>query len=333
MGAIAKHKTAVVDEKWDGSANEKKLKADQDYSYYAKMYAWVDPEGDKSTKSAYKFPHHMVSDEGTPGAANIKACISAIGVLNGARGGTKIPDGDVQGVYNHVASHLKDADVEPPELKSFDGDYIEIRTFKAEIRKDGEEEKPKIKGTAAVFNQYSADLCGFKEIIRPGAFGDLINTDDVFALKNHDENLVLGRNRSGTLKLEENDNGLDFVIYPPDTTYANDLLVSMERGDMDKCSFAFVVDDESVKWYNKDGTLIRDVSRMKELWDISVVTYPAFPQTSAQVLFNKRIKTPEQVYAEYKSRNMVQKPELKQERLVLAKRKLQIYEKMNGEKK
>jgi len=61
-----------------------------------------------------------VSGNGEPGAANVRACITGIAVLNGARGGTTIPDADRRGVWNHLARHLRDADVEPPELKSLD---------------------------------------------------------------------------------------------------------------------------------------------------------------------------------------------------------------------
>jgi hypothetical protein len=82
------------------------------------MYAWVDPEGERENKSSYKFPHHEVDSDGMPGAANTRACIAAIAVLNGARGGADIPDDDRKGVWDHVAKHLRDAGEEPPELKS-----------------------------------------------------------------------------------------------------------------------------------------------------------------------------------------------------------------------
>ena len=225
--------------------------------------------------------------------------------------------------------NYNDGSFEAAESESKNNDSIEIRTFKAEIKKEGEE-KPKIKGTAAVFDQLSEDLGGFREIIRKKAFTEAMQSDEIYGLKNHNEDLVLGRTKSKTLSLSEDDIGLGFVIDPPNTTYANDLIVSMERGDMDKCSFAFVVDDESVKWYKKDGVLIRDISKMKELWDVSIVTYPAFPQTQAY-LFNKRIKTPEQVYREYRSK-LQPEPEPKQERLTLARNKLKIYEKLIGGK-
>lgn len=117
-GAIGPHKTATSDGAWDGPANEARLKSDQSGSYYRKEYAWVDSDKDETKKNAYKFPHHEVSGGGDIGAANVKACQSIIGSLNGARGGSAIPGSERQGVYNHAAKHLKDAGVEPPELKS-----------------------------------------------------------------------------------------------------------------------------------------------------------------------------------------------------------------------
>jgi len=175
---------------------------------------------------------------------------------------------------------------------------IEIRTFAAEIRAEGDE-KPKIKGTACVFNALSADLGDFKEIIDPGFFGNTVYTDDVFALINHSTNLVLGRNKSGTLTLEETKKGLDFVVEPSDTSYAKDLLVNMRLKNLDKCSFAFIVAD--AVWEKIDGLDVRRVRKFEELWDISIVTYPAFYQTNAQV-FGQDILTPKEVYAEYCSK-------------------------------
>ena len=116
--AIPAHSTATSDGAWDGPANEARLKGDQSASYYRKEYAWVDGEKDATKKNAYKFPHHEVSGGGDIGAANVKACQSIIGALNGARGGSSIPSGDRQGVYNHAARHLKDAKVDPAPLKS-----------------------------------------------------------------------------------------------------------------------------------------------------------------------------------------------------------------------
>jgi len=184
---------------------------------------------------------------------------------------------------------------------------IEIRTYKAEVRKEGEE-KTQIKGQAIVYEKMSPEQYGFKEIIHKGAVGDLIEKNDVFALKNHNEDLILGRNISGTLKLVETDEGLNFVVDPPDTTYSNDLLISMERGDIDKCSFAFRVDPSGQWWEEEDGVDIRHITKFAELYDVSIVTYPFYPQTIAE-LFGKDVRTPEQVYKEYRNIRQSQEAE------------------------
>mgnify|MGYP000586634823 CR=1 FL=1 len=124
--AIPSHSTATTDVAWDGPANVARAKNDQDYSYYSKIFAWAphDPE-DRKKKSKYKYPHHMVSQNGTPGAANMRGCSAGIAVLNGARGGASIPESDRKGIYRHLARHLKDGDKEVPELRSIDSLDIE----------------------------------------------------------------------------------------------------------------------------------------------------------------------------------------------------------------
>ncbi|OGC95301.1 MAG: hypothetical protein A2W25_05135 [candidate division Zixibacteria bacterium RBG_16_53_22] len=118
--AVSTHTTATSDAAWDGPANGARVRSGEGAAYYKRIYAWQDTEGDPEVKSSWRFIHHMVDGEGNPGAANIRACQTGIGVLNGGRGGTTIPDADRQGVWNHLAKHLRDADLEPPELKSLD---------------------------------------------------------------------------------------------------------------------------------------------------------------------------------------------------------------------
>ena len=117
--ALGSHSTATSDASWDGPANEARLPSGKDRAFYSRVYAWADPDGDPTVKSTYRFIHHEVDGDGNPGAANIRACQTGIGVLNGGRGGTTIPDADREGVWAHLARHLRDADVEPPELKAF----------------------------------------------------------------------------------------------------------------------------------------------------------------------------------------------------------------------
>lgn len=119
--AVARHETATSDSSWDGPANEARLESPMTTSTAEDAYAWIDGdevEDGEVTKSACKFIHHEVSSDGDPGAANIRACQTGIGVLNGARGGTTVPDSDKQGVYDHLAGHIRDAGLEPPELAS-----------------------------------------------------------------------------------------------------------------------------------------------------------------------------------------------------------------------
>jgi hypothetical protein len=157
---------------------------------------------------------------------------------------------------------------------------IERRTVPVEFRVDkGEGDKRKIKGHAAVFNSI-ADLGWFKEMVQPGAFKDSIIVDDIRALFNHDANYVLGRNKPGTLILAEDERGLAVDIEPPGTQWANDLITSMERGDVSQMSFGFETIDAS--WDVIDTEEVRVLKRVK-LWDVSVVTFPAYDQTDAQV--------------------------------------------------
>lgn len=114
--AIASHSTATSEDAWDGPGNKARLRNDETAPYYRKAFAWVDPEADADTKSAYKFIHHEVGGDGEISAANMRGCSAGIAVLNGGRGGTTIPDEDRQGVWNHLAAHLRDGDREPPPL-------------------------------------------------------------------------------------------------------------------------------------------------------------------------------------------------------------------------
>ena len=162
----------------------------------------------------------------------------------------------------------------------------EIRSFLFEIKEvDGSQqgelfvkEARKMVGHAAVFGE-ATDICGcFNEIIEPGAFKSSIKKDDVRALWNHNPDYVLGRNTSGTLKLSEDETGLKVSIDPPDTQFARDLGVSIERGDINQMSFAFqVLDEEWIKGENKNLDL-RKIKKVK-LYDVSPVTFPAYEGT------------------------------------------------------
>lgn len=136
-----------------------------------------------------------------------------------------------------------------------------------------------IEGHAAVFNQWSQDLGGFRERILPGAFTKTIQEADVRALWNHSDMHVLGRNKAGTLKLEEDAIGLKYMIYPPDTSCANDLRVSIKRGDVSQSSFGFrCIKDSWKEPMEPNGLAERELIEL-QLFDVSPVTFPAYLQT------------------------------------------------------
>ena len=151
-----------------------------------------------------------------------------------------------------------------------------------ELRVETKEgEPPKIKGYAAVFDKRSEDLGGWFETIAPGAFGEsLKNGADVRALVEHDSRGLLGRNTAGTLKLKEDKTGLSVEIDAPDTTAGRDVVESIKRGDLSGMSFGFSTIDDH--WETQDGEELRTLEAV-ELFDVSVVAYPAYPDTSVAV--------------------------------------------------
>ncbi len=277
---------APKDRKWDARAAEARIrewaggpdKDNTDWNKYKSCFLWYD-EDDPENFTSYKFPYVDIID-GEPHVV-FRALAAIIAVLNGARGGANIPASDKEGVYREAAKQYRRFDEEPPELKRSSQSSYERRAFPLmEVRINEEGDKPKIVGYAAVFNKMSLDLGGFREVIRPGAFKKTIQEADVRALWNHNADYVLGRTKSGTLKLEEDDKGLRIEITPPDTQWAKDLITSMRRGDVDQMSFGFrPVKD---RWGTEDGENIRELLEV-ELFDVSPVTFPAYPQTSVQV--------------------------------------------------
>lgn len=146
------------------------------------------------------------------------------------------------------------------------------------IKKEKEEDEGTLVGYPAVFNKLSEDLGGFREKIAPGTFKKSLKEADVRALFNHDSNMVLGRTSAETLTLKEDAEGLWMENIPPDTQWARDLLISVERGDITQMSFGFrtIIDEWEEK---KDGSVIRTLKEV-ELVDVSPVTFPAYPDTS-----------------------------------------------------
>lgn len=150
---------------------------------------------------------------------------------------------------------------------------------KMEIREAVDGVGPAIIGHAAVFDQLSEDLGGFREIIKPLSFMACLAVSDCRSLWNHNADFVLGRQSSGTLTVAEDARGLAMDCNPPDTQLVRDMVLTpMRRGDVNQASFGFWVDGDD--WATlPDGTLLRTITSFRELFDVSPVTFPAYPQT------------------------------------------------------
>lgn len=148
---------------------------------------------------------------------------------------------------------------------------LERRSIVTEVRSEGEGRK--IAGYGAVFN-VETDIGGFfREKIAPGAFSSSMD-GDIRSFFNHDSNNVLGRTKSGTLRLSQDTTGLRYEVDLPDTQVARDLKVSMERGDVDGSSFAFTVTRES--WDETGDVPLRTIEEAN-LYEVGPVTVPAYP--------------------------------------------------------
>jgi hypothetical protein len=154
-----------------------------------------------------------------------------------------------------------------------------LETLALECRAD--EDSPVIRGYAAVFNSI-ADFGFMREEIKPGAFARALREkQDVRALVEHDSALILGRTAAKTLTLREDETGLFAEIVPPDTQTGRDTVASLKRGDLDQMSFAFIA--TKVSWIEQKGmTPLRQIEDV-DLFDVSVVAFPAYEATSAQV--------------------------------------------------
>ena len=154
------------------------------------------------------------------------------------------------------------------------GEVMEIRAM------DGG--KKKIRGYALKWNQ-RYNMGWFTEEIHRDALKGADLTD-VRALLNHDPNFVLGRTTAGTLTLREDETGLAYEIELPDTQAARDLAVSIERGDINQSSWGFTlrIDDETdgQVWKRENGRDVRTITSVRQVFDVSPVTFPANPDTT-----------------------------------------------------
>jgi uncharacterized protein len=171
---------------------------------------------------------------------------------------------------------------------------VSRRLAPCELRADAEDGDDRLlfRGHAAVFDQ-PADLRFMIEYIQRGAFRKaLTRSPDVRALWNHEDRLVLASAKNNTLTLTEDPRGLLAEFEAAPTTYARDLHALVKRGDVDQMSFWFTVVEDT--WRDEeDGTVTRTITEIGELYDVSPVTFPAYPQTDVDVERARRTELPD----------------------------------------
>jgi HK97 family phage prohead protease len=202
---------------------------------------------------------------------------------------------------------------------------VERRVFLVDAELRASSDGRTISGYAARYNTLSGPIPAgksagsFRERIAPGAFRSAVDSkQDVTMLVQHDSNKLLGRTASGTLKLKEDDNGLQFRCEMPDTQLGRDTHTMIKRGDLNACSFGFMLgdrsddswedeelededdedlfvsdeDDEDLFVSDEDDDkkqkrgarkktsrqMVRTIHNVRHLYDVSVVTRAAYPK-------------------------------------------------------
>lgn len=191
---------------------------------------------------------------------------------------------------------------------------IELRS--TETIKAVDNEKMIVEGYALRFNTLSNDLGGFVETISPQALEDA-DLSDVRCLIDHDPSKVLGRTTSETLSLKVDDEGLYFRCRLPDTSYSRDLYENIRLGNINQCSFGFVLDEDGDTVERRDdGLFKRTLNRIRSLFDVSVVTYPAYNDTDVAPALRSIEKVKEKEQEEIRQREQEQEEQRKQSELL-----------------
>jgi len=168
------------------------------------------------------------------------------------------------------------------EMERRDFEFADDDRLVVEERSDG---TPVIRGYAVVYNRLSVPLGGFRERILPGAFDEVLKRSegraDLVSYFNHDANIMLGRESSGTLRVWSDERGVGFEVNPPKSR--QDVLELVSRGDCRGASFTFQLRGQNAEnWVEENGMPIREV-RSASIYELGPVVQPAYPETAVSV--------------------------------------------------
>jgi len=160
---------------------------------------------------------------------------------------------------------------------------VNLGQQKFEIRRNADGTRS-VSGYFATFGTMSHDL-GFREVLQQGCFSESLKDNPVACFRDHSDQMLLGKSQSGTLEVSEDSKGLAFRVKLPDTTYANDLVALMERGDAFECSFGFAPLPDGEIWSQlPNGEILRTITNAV-LFEGSILTgaQAAYPNTTANL--------------------------------------------------
>ena len=162
-------------------------------------------------------------------------------------------------------------------METMDRKIRQLRSDASQFQVREAEGDLSIEGYFSVFNSIYELWPGATESIAPGAFSETLD-NDIRALVNHNDTLVLGRNKAGTLELREDSHGLwGKIKVNPNDSDAMNLYERVKRGDVNQCSFGFMIESEETE-FREDGSIHWTIRKVK-LFEVSVCTFPAYEAT------------------------------------------------------
>jgi uncharacterized protein len=169
------------------------------------------------------------------------------------------------------------------QIKKTTKHEIRVAPQKFEIRKNADGTRS-VAGYFATWGTMSHDL-GFREVLQKNCFSESLKDNPVACFRDHDAQMLLGKTQSGTLEVSEDNKGLAFRVKLPSTSYANDLVSLLERGDSSECSFGFAPLPDGEIWSQlPNGEILRTITNAV-LFEGSILTgnAAAYPNTSANL--------------------------------------------------
>jgi HK97 family phage prohead protease len=264
--------------------------------------------GDPSLRASWALPHHYLSKAPVPNAAGVRNALARLPQTQGLTNAGQ--------ARSHLEAHMSQINPDYQAALATDGKLIARAPIEEwEVRHTGRaDEGLTVRGYAAVYDVLSHDLGGFRTKIDSHALDEVLAAEpDVHFVWDHDTRYVGARTTNGTLDLSSDDHGLFIEARVGNYSWAKDLRVGLERGDLDQGSVAIGIAEDHWEIDDSDE-IIRTVMKADGLYDVTVTAQGAFPQTSLAAAFSlvraavAEGRLPEEVGARFVARDEGEPP-------------------------